>query len=329
MAIGYACLVLGVPGTGMKGCLIKNASQERLSQLISENLQALERIIDYNIQSGIKLFRISSDLIPFGSNPVNDIKWWEVFEKQFQIIGDKIKKHGIRISMHPGQYTVLNSPYGDVAERAILDLDYHGRVLDCLGGGREAKIVLHIGGVYKDKGAAMARFISNYVQLSDSVKDRLVIENDDTSYNIHDVLEIGSCLDIPVVFDNLHHQVNPPDSDRPMAYWIDKCSPTWDQRNETQKIHYSQQDYQRKKGAHSTTIRISEFMDFYLALPREDIDIMLEVKDKNLSAIKCINCTSADKKIKELEEEWSRYKYSVLGKSAAHYNEIRQLGSVN
>lgn len=66
-------------------------------------------------------------------------------------------------------------------------------------------------------------------------------------------------------------------------------------------------------------------MDFYLNLGRKNIDIMLEVKDKNLSAIKCINCTSPDKKIKVLEEEWNKYKYSVLGKSATHYNKIRKL----
>lgn len=247
MAIGYACLVFGVPDTGMKRCLIKNATRDRLSQLTLGNLQALDRIIDYNIKNEIKLFRISSDLIPFSSNPINDIKWWKVYEKEFQIIANKIKDHGIRISMHPGQYTVLNSPDRDVVNRAVQDLNYHGRVLDSLGEDKKDKIILHIGGVYKNKEKAMERFITNYDQLSDSVKNRLVIENDDKSYNISDVLEIGSILDIPVVFDNLHHQANPSHLDKPMIYWIDRCAHTWHKRNEVQKIHYSSKIIKGKK----------------------------------------------------------------------------------
>jgi len=72
-------------------------------------------------------------------------------------------------------------------------------------------------------------------------------------------------------------------------------------------------------------IRINEFMNFYESLNRKDLDIMLEVKDKNLSAIKCINSTYEQKKIKVLELEWSKYKYTVLENAPSDYVEIRKL----
>ena len=312
MNIGYACLTVGVPNTDQKSCMLKNASKEKLLELISYNLNSLENIIDYNIKNKIKLFRISSDLIPFGSNPVNNLKWWDIFDSRFSIIGRKIKTSGMRISMHPGQYTVLNSPKKEVVVNAIQDLHYHVKVLDTLGVGEDSKIVLHIGGVYNDKGQAIKRFISNYRELDDSVKRRLIIENDDKSYNISDVLEIGSIINAPVVFDNLHNQVNPYDKSKSDYFWIDKCKETWRGKDGIQKIHYSQQNPLKKPGSHSSTIQINEFISFYEGLKRDDIDIMLEVKDKNLSAVKCINCTSTDKSIKDLEIEWSRYKYMVL-----------------
>lgn len=92
---------------------------------------------------------------------------------------------------------------------------------------KDSKIVLHIGGVYGDKEKAIDRFIHNYNLLSPKVKDRLVIENDDKSYNIGDVLKIGKTLDIPVVFDNLHNKILPYDKSKDELYFINKCKKTW------------------------------------------------------------------------------------------------------
>lgn len=92
MRIGYACKVIGVKGTDFKSCMLKNADSEKLTELIKHNISSLDNIIDYNIENDIKLFRISSDLIPFGSAEVNSIKWWEVFSDELGAIGGKIKK---------------------------------------------------------------------------------------------------------------------------------------------------------------------------------------------------------------------------------------------
>ncbi len=69
MSIGYACLTVGVPGTKLRSCTLKNSAPDVLTYLIQSNLTALDKILDYNIQNGIKLFRVSSDIIPFGSHP--------------------------------------------------------------------------------------------------------------------------------------------------------------------------------------------------------------------------------------------------------------------
>lgn len=323
MNIGYACLTVGVPGTRQRTCTMKNATPDVLLNLIETNLKALDKTLDYNIQNGIKLFRISSDIIPFGSHPVNTVKWWEIFSGKLNEIGHKAITNGVRLSMHPGQYTVLNSPDEAVVERAVEDLRYHARFLDAMGLGKENKIVLHIGGIYGDKTAALKRFIQHYRCLDENIRQRLVIENDDGQYAISDVLSIGESEGIPVVFDNLHHQVNP-DNTRSDIEWITACASTWKQWDGSQKLHYSQQDDGKRPGSHSDTLDADRFFQFYKQLPTLDADMMVEVKDKNLSALKCIN-TIASPKIQRLEKEWERYKYLVLEHTPKGYHDIRQL----
>ncbi|OCA98428.1 UV DNA damage repair endonuclease UvsE [Clostridium beijerinckii] len=325
MSIGYACLTIGVPDANLKSCTAKSLTEEKLLEIISYNLKSLNNIIDYNIENDIKLFRISSDLIPFGSSHLNQLSWWNMFSQEFAEIGRKIKDNDIRVSMHPGQYTVLNSPNDDVVKRAVEDLNYHVKVLDNLGVGENHKIILHIGGVYNDKEEAINRFVNNYKRLDDQVKQRLVIENDDKSYNINDVLKIGKELNIPVIFDNLHNEINCYDREKSDSFWISECNKTWKEKDGKQKIHYSQQDPLKKAGSHSNTIKINKFIEFYERIKGQDIDIMLEVKDKNLSAVKCINSITQNTKIKKLEEEWGRYKYKVLENSSSNYLEIRKL----
>lgn len=325
MKIGYACKIIGVPNTNTKSCTLKNATSERLTALSEYNIETLNNAIDYNIENNIKLFRISSDIIPFGSSEINQVKWWEIFSEELSLIGKKIKDSNMRVSVHPGQYTVLNSNNDDVVKRAVDDLIYHARILDSLELNSEHKMVLHIGGAYGDKKAAIQRFMDNYIQLDDKVKKRLVIENDDKVYNIEEVLDIGIKLDIPVIFDNLHHEINHIENFRNEKYWIDQCKNTWKNQDGTQKIHYSQQAKDKKTGSHSEFIAIEKFLDFYNKLGRDDIDIMLEVKDKNLSSIKCINCTNSNIKINALEREWSKYKYNILEHSHSDYLKIRTL----
>ncbi len=325
MRIGYACKTIGVPDTDQKSCLLKNANAVKLSELITHNLTSLENMIDYNRFNHIRLFRISSDIIPFGSSPEVSYPWRDVFAQRLLKIGQKIQNSSMRVSMHPGQYTVLNSTSAAVVAKSIADLAYHAGFLDSLGVNAENKIVLHIGGIYQDKQLAKERFVNHFSQLDVFLKQRIVLENDDKSYTIDDVLDIGSRLGVPVVFDNLHNALNGCDPGKSDAYWIGQCLKTWRSEDGPQKIHYSQQDPQKKTGSHSNTIRVNDFMEFYNSLEEKGMDVMLEVKDKNLSAVKCQNCIETDLKITALELEWSKYKYSVLEWSPADYRRIRQL----
>jgi UV DNA damage endonuclease len=325
MSIGYACHTIGVPSTGIKGCLLKNAGTDTLAELIAHNLSSLHHIVDYNDANDIRLFRISSDIIPFGSSPVNTLTWKELCREELSVIAERIRTSGIRVSMHPGQYTVLNSPDRQVAERAALDLVYHVSFLESLETDTTNKVILHVGGAYGDKSASMRHFAERYRDLDDSVKRRLVIENDDKSYHIGDVLELGAGLGIPVVYDNLHNKINCCDVSKDDFFWIAQCAPSWKQSDGRQKVHYSQQDPCKNAGSHSARIGIDEFLNFYSGLGSSKPDIMLEVKDKNLSAVKCINCTAQHADIRVLETEWSRYKYAVLEKAPNDYKEIRAL----
>lgn len=324
MSIGYACHSIALPGSDIKSCTLKNATEEHLLSLIGHNLNSLETAVDYNIRNGIRIYRISSDLIPFGSSIASGTSWQRVYAAKLKSIGERIIAGGLRVSMHPGQYTVLNSPDASVAERAVLDLDYHTTILDSMGLASEHKIVLHLGGAYGNKKQAIARFVSRCKELALAVHSRLVLENDDTLFNIQEVLEAAYSAEIPVVYDNLHNAVNPADTDSTDIDWIRRCSGTWRKRDGLQKIHYAQQHSQKKPGAHSESIYIDRFLEFYRQLSDRDIDIMLEVKDKNISALKCINCVS-NRGINALEAEWARYKYGVLERSPNAYQAIRQL----
>lgn len=323
MRIGYASQSVGIPGVKFRTTRLKNVNDEVLIEIIRSNLKSLDLIFNYNIENNIRMFRISSDIIPFGSHEVNTLKWWEIFEDELQALGEKAQENDIRLSMHPGQYTVLNSPDEGVVERAGEDLLYHARFLDALNLDASNKIILHIGGVYGDKDSAMERFIQNYKKLDERIKNRLIIENDDRQYTVSDALRISSKKEIPVVFDNLHHSSNP-DNTKSEMEWLMECRKTWTSGDGRQKIHYSQQDPGKRVGAHTQTVDIEEFYRFYKDLPTKEIDIMFEVKDKNLSAMKGINLLETPH-IKHLEKEWGRYKYLVLEHSPTIYNEIREL----
>jgi len=323
MKIGYACLTEGVPHVRYKSCLLKNATPDHLMNLIDHNLKTLAKVLDYNIENNIRLFRITSDLIPFGSHPINTLAWQQLFSDSLAMIGQKAKDHGMRLTMHPGQYTVLNSPNEEVVKRAMLDLNYHCAVLDGLGLSPQHKMILHIGGIYGNKEAAMNRFIANFDRLDETVKQRLIIENDDKSYTVEDVLAISKQINIPVVFDNLHHAILHGDHLDGEIDLINRVKQTWKPEDGTQKIHYSEQAWNKKIGSHSETVAIDQFMAFYQRLNRHDIDIMLEVKDKNLSALKCIQATTKDLPKQALEKEWHRYQALVLEHSPEIFQQIQ------
>lgn len=327
MRIGYPCIPLCIDAKTTRSLILKNFSQEKFLNLTKENLRDLGKILRYNNDNNIKLFRISSDIIPLGSHPINNINWANIFREELKNLGSYITKENLRVSMHPGQYTVLNSNSSDVVKKAIKDLEYHTNFLDSLNLNYENKIILHLGGVYNNKPKAIRNFITNFQYLSESTKKRLVIENDERNYNIEDVLEVSKILKIPVIFDNLHHFFNNTSS-LSLEEILNLVNLTWTKNDGSMKIHYSNSDPYKKNGAHSKFIYTKNFIEFYNILKNLnlDIDIMLEVKDKNISCLKVLDIIETienknnPKNTSLIQNYIEKYNFEIMERNFNFYN---------
>lgn len=321
---GFACKTIGLPGAAQSSLTLARASRDNLLAVSRNNLGALEAMLRYCRSESLALMRISSDIIPLASHEAIDFDWQAELRPELENLAALARQSGVRLSMHPGQYTVLNSPREDVACKAVADLAYHAAFLDALQAGPECRIILHLGGGYGDKASALQRLRDNLAALPDSILQRLALENDERLYTIEDVLAVCHDFALPAIFDIFHHELNPPPHGD-MRHWLDRAGATWNARSGRQKIHYSQQLAGGKPGMHSLAIAMRPFMQMHSLLEERELDVMLEVKDKNLSAIKCANLTEPDLPRKNLTEEWARYKYLVLERSPNAYSAIRQL----
>jgi len=117
------------------------------------------------VKHKILFFRITSDIVPFASHSICRFDWQKHFEKQFEAIGNFIRKHEMRISMHPNQFILINSIDKKILERSVRELTYHTEILDLMGLDTSAKIQIHVGGVYGDKKRSKQRFISRFEKL--------------------------------------------------------------------------------------------------------------------------------------------------------------------
>jgi UV DNA damage endonuclease len=283
--IGYACVNTRLPAPN-RTCRLKNATPANLTALAAENIARLRPIFEWNLLHRIGVFRISSDIIPFASHPANRIPWWNLFARELSSLGSFIRAHGMRVSMHPGQFTVLNSPHRKVVENSVRELAYHARFLDALDLNESHKIVVHLGGIYGDKRSSLERFMAVHRQLSAAVRARLVIENDERCYSIADALAASKAIRSPVVFDLFHHRWNPSLRERPLPAIVKITGRTWRGRDGRPKLHYSDQWPGMPPGSHSRTIRTAGFLQFYDTISDLDLDIMFEVKDKERSVLK-------------------------------------------
>ncbi|MEJ7639636.1 MAG: hypothetical protein WKF75_17100 [Singulisphaera sp.] len=127
------------------------------------------RVVEFNVDRGVSLYRISSQLIPFASHPVNDRPWWDDFAGPLAEIADVIARSRMRVSVHPGQFTVLNSPNPKTVADSLRELEWHARLLDTLRTDPSCKIILHVGGAYGGRPEAMDRFVEVANLLPDAV----------------------------------------------------------------------------------------------------------------------------------------------------------------
>lgn len=286
MKIGYPCVNECLPCSSSSTFRLASYSEERLVQSVSNNLACLRQILAYNQEHGLLFFRMSSGLVPFASHPVNTFDWQSYFLPTFQKIGEYIKQHDMRISMHPDQFVVLNSPKPETVQNSIAELVYQGSIMDLMGLDRTAKLQIHGGGAYGDKPTAIARFVEIYQQLPEPVKARLVVENDDRIYSLRDCLQIHEQTGIPILFDNFHHECN--HNGESMREAILLAAQTWGADDGVLMVDYSSQQPGERKGKHVTSMEEDLFREFMQHLECIEADIMLEIKDKEASALRAV-----------------------------------------
>jgi len=292
MRIGYPCINLSLVCRPSRTFRLASLSWERLRETVAGNLACLEEMVRWNASHGLLFLRITSDLVPLASHPANHFPWDRAFAPDLARIGQLIRSYGMRISMHPGQYTVLNSPRPEVLEASVAELAYHARVLDLLGLDRTVKIQLHVGGVYKDKEAAMARFVRRVGDLGRTMRDRLVVENDERSYTLEDCLQIHTACGIPVLLDAFHHELNRDGRSLPEA--LAAAAATWGEGDGLPMVDYSSPLPDGRTGSHAHALDEAHFRRFLGESRPHDFDLMLEVKDKERSALLAARIASSD-----------------------------------
>jgi UV DNA damage endonuclease len=281
--LGYACVNTQLPSSA-RTLRLANATPERLRELIAANLDALATILHWNAAHDIQVFRLTSNLIPFGSHEANALAWWDEFGERFEDLGDLMIAVGARISTHPGQYTVLSSAQPDVVKAAIAELAYHDRLLTALGLDCSHKIVLHVGSGAADPTAATERFARAFERLPEGARNRLVIEHDER-WTLAAVLQLAQSLDLPVVFDAFHHELAPSFPGLNVRDLVQLTSATWAEHDGRQEVHFSTQDPGKRAGAHAQTLDLAAFAEFADAVGDLPLDCILEVKDKERSVL--------------------------------------------
>ncbi len=284
LRLGYACMNTRLPSAA-RTLRLANATPERLRELTAANLDALEAILCWNAENGIEVFRVTSNLIPFGSHPANALAWWDEFGERLAELGELIARSGGRVSTHPGQFTVLSSKRPEVVAAALAELEYHDRLLTALRLDGSHKIVLHVGSGAADPAAAARRFAAAFARLSDGARRRLVLENDER-WPLTLVLDLACRLDIPVVFDAFHHALAPSLEDLDVRDAVLAAGESWQPSDGRQEVHFSTQEPGKRPGAHAATIDLHAFARFLEAVGDLPLDCVLEVKDKEQSVLR-------------------------------------------
>ena len=154
-----------------------------------------------------------------------------------------------------------------------------------------AKIQIHVGGVYGDKQAAIARFVDRYKSLDPSLRRKLVIENDDRLFSLKDCLSVHERTTIPIIFDVFHHQCL--NEGETLTMGLELASQTWKKSDGLPMVDYSSQQLGHRPGTHAQSIDLVLFQEFLNQTEGLDFDIMLEIKDKEKSGLKALEVLKA------------------------------------
>jgi UV DNA damage endonuclease len=298
--LGFAVKVLGDGGLPSH-----DARRWQSGPHLRISLERLERILDRLERERISMYRMASSFAPYATHP--DLPQFrgqlEQCADELERVGARLRALDVRLSTHPGQYVVLNSVREDVREAALRDVELQAALLDSLGLGDEAVVVLHVGSAEGGVEQGLDRFRVALERLSDAARARLVIENDDRTYGLVDVLELSEQTGLRVVWDILHHHCNDPHG-VPDREALERALATWRGRG-TPKIHYSSpktavEERRVRRGrrverslllpqlrAHADMIDPIAFEAFLRDVaPGLSFDVMLEAKAKDLALLR-------------------------------------------
>ena len=297
---GYACICMQLSNPQDYGghkndrittnrSMIKRTFQEKgieyASSLSLLNILDLQKILEWNVEHGINFFRLSSNVFPWASEyQLCDMPDYEAIWDACESTGNYVKKHGIRITSHPGPFNKLASPKERVFENTKRDLEIHGELFDMLGLPRDhyAKINIHVGAAYGNKPVALDTFVANFDRLPESVTSRLTVENDDRQ-SLYSTKELYDGLfrrtGIPIVFDYHHHGFCTGGITEKQA--LELAISTWGDIKPV--VHYSESRAEEKKDpkirAHAHSDYVNGPVDDY----GYDLDVMIEAKAKELA----------------------------------------------
>jgi UV DNA damage endonuclease len=246
-----------------------------LHDLALKNLKDLKIILEYNEKNNIKFFRVSSQIFPFYTK----YDYTDFLHEQsglLQEISDFIGKYKHRVSMHPGQYTLLNSDKREVIENSIKDLEYHTRFLNEVNSDQDGVIILHGGCKGKDKKYKLQLLNDTIRSLPQSIRKRLVLENDEIHFNVDELLVVCNSTGIPLVLD-YHHDNLYPSKIFNIKKSLHEINKTWGSK--TPKRHVSdprdpEGNFTQQRAHHDFIKNIPDILDDI------DIDIMIEAKAK-------------------------------------------------
>ena len=301
LRLGFPVKVLGTPD------LKSNDTRRWQSNPhLRVSLQHLEAIFDYLQAKSISMYRMGSDLAPYATHP--DLPQ---FHNQVAECRDELRKVGeratdldLRLSFHPSQFIVLNSPDPALRERSAWDLRVQAEILDAMHLGPEAVMVIHVGGLYGDTVSGIDRWCRTWETLSDRVRARLVLEHDDLRFSAADVLAIHARTGVRLVFDLQHFWcLNPeqlelePTLEKFLATWPPGVRPkihVSSPRTELREVQRKDRKTGKKKTVlqapiwtgHADFVHPWEFISFFRSTPSLQADVMIEAKTKDLALLR-------------------------------------------
>lgn len=282
--VGFPCLTASLGLT--TGHTLREASftEEKVKSVIDSNINDLVKILNWMGNQNIRMFRLSSDFIPFASHKLmKDIDWYSYIEPRMKQIGNHFTKNNFRFSIHAMPFVVLNSPKRYVVENSINEMFYYLKLLYSMGLDESHKIVIHTGGVYGDKPSAVQRLIDIIKKFPPELVNRCMLENDDKQYNYNEILEICKKTGMVPLFD-IHHFYCLPSTQ--IHKNLKDGEKLW--KGIVPKIHASSYKEGSRKGTHDSYINEQMLKRITKIIPYDAVDIMFECGEKELATKKAI-----------------------------------------